>query len=346
MRRVTTGGRRVRLLLLRKPGLRSAESGLTLRREAGLLRREARLTRRRSAEALLRRRKAGLTWWRSTKARLRSTHRLAHRRLTHRGLTKAGLLRWCTETLLRRITGLLRRRSAKPRLTTRRRSAETLLRRITGLLRRSEALLRREPRLAHRRLAHRRLTHRRSAIVRLALRLTVLRLSRRRLTVLGRLTTECRSLHVRWCARRLSWGLLKGLRCALLRTRRLPGLWRGESLLLRWRETARRRSSGNRTTSRNHRCHVTEHRLRRLRRRRTSLHRRHRSSACAARWCVHQHRRAAVRARPSWCRHRFPFDFRPDGIVSINSSQRSDPLLHVLCVRCGAPASGTRRRPW
>jgi hypothetical protein len=33
------------------------------------------------------------------------------------------------------------------------------------------------------------------------------------------------------------------------------------------------------------------------------LHRWHRSAARSASRCIHQHRRATVRARPSWSRH-------------------------------------------
>jgi hypothetical protein len=55
----------------------------------------------------------------------------------------------------------------------------------------------------------------------------------------------------------------------------------------------------------NDRSCVSEHRLR-GRRGRTGLHRRHRASTCPACWCVHQHRRAAVRARPSWSGHSSP----------------------------------------
>jgi hypothetical protein len=72
-------------------------------------------------------------------------------------------------------------------------------------------------------------------------------------------------------------------------------------LLLRWREAARcTRPTGD------HGRGVSEHRLRGCGRGSACLHRRHRPSARSAGWCIHQHRRAAIRARPCWSRHSIP----------------------------------------
>jgi hypothetical protein len=74
---------------------------------------------------------------------------------------------------------------------------------------------------------------------------------------------------------------------------------------------------------------IPEHRLRRLRRTTglTRLHRRHRSTARSTRRCVHQHRRAAIRARPCWSRHSgSPVLSSGNGIPRITRPQRSDDL--------------------
>ncbi|MDB4956004.1 MAG: hypothetical protein JWO36_3573 [Myxococcales bacterium] len=118
--------------------------------------------------------------------------------------------------------------------------------------------------------------------------------------------------------------LLRWLVAALLRRRRTWRLlrWRKPLLLRRLKSLLwwTRRLAG--CTTRGDLCRrrsrVAEHRLRRLltARRRSRLHRRHRSSARTAGGCIHQRRRTAVGARPSWsCHSGIPCSFELNGIA-------------------------------
>ncbi len=242
--------------------------------------RSLRVARLRSAETLLRL---------AIALRL-TTRRWITLRLTGRRIATV-LLGWLTVRLLRRCTVRLR-------------LPETLrLRRLAETLRRREARL--SLRTAGRRIA---------ALLRRAVGLTT-----------RRIPLMLRRLTVRWlrsCRRRLI--RLRCRRCRLCT----------EALLLRRLEPLRlavtgariRRTAGTRCTCRcwrrtrawtlrlrDLRRGVTKHGLRgclSTGRRCACLHRRHRPAAGATRRSVHEHRRSAIWARPSWCRHwEFPYPF-------------------------------------
>jgi hypothetical protein len=90
-------------------------------------------------------------------------------------------------------------------------------------------------------------------------------------------------------------------------------------------------------TVRDHRCCVTEHRLCRTTTTpgRTRLRGRHRSTARSACGSVHQHCRAAIRARPRWSRHQ---------VSPVLSSSDGNPRVKVKATKRARFGVGDRRR--
>jgi hypothetical protein len=162
--------------------------------------------------------------------------------------------------------------------------------------------------------------------VRLLLRLTVLRLLWLLLRV-PRLLWLRKPLLLRGCEPLLLWRGRESPGCGLARARCLAG-W-----LLCSRTGLLARVAGDDGSG------MAEHRLGwLLPTRRPRLHGWHRSAARSARRRIHQHRRPAVRAWPSWSRHRDPLSFRAP---TVSHAEQPPQPSGVLCVVGGATASGT-----